>query len=180
MGVCAARSLCPLELQGLYSAVSVSLSLSTVAPCSSSVGVMGDPEQDLNSMVVPHSVASGVYDYSETQDSHVYHENTGDGYKNKMGGGVTKEEIKEMSRMWWDGETDRWSTDAEFSELRNEGYKIMLGGCQYRLEQREAFNFDCQHIVYGRNVGDNTQCVVAHSDYTVCIAVSDPEEGKQC
>ena len=72
---------------------------------------MGDPEQDLNSMVVPHSVsylemiqllceppcllqvASGVYDYSETQDSHVYHENTGDGYKNKMGGGVTKEEV---------------------------------------------------------------------------------------
>ena len=33
--------------------------------------------------------------------------------------------------------------------------------------------------MYGRNVGDNTQCVVAHSDYTVCIAVSDPEEGNQ-
>ena len=33
--------------------------------------------------------------------------------------------------------------------------------------------------MYGRNVGDKTQCVVAHSDYTVRTAVSGLGEGNQ-
>ena len=81
--------------------------------------------------------------------------------------------------MWWDGESDGWSTDAEFQGLRDEGFKIILGGCQYSLEQRKAFgDSDMQHVIHGRNVGNNTPCVVAHSDYFVLIAVSDPDEGQ--
>ena len=56
----------------------------------------------------------------------------------------------------------------------------MLGGCQYSLEQRNTFgDEDMQHVIHGRNFADNTQCVVAHSDFYVLIVVSDPEEGQQ-
>merc|ERR1711998_92229 len=137
---------------------------------------MGDPASDYNSLVMPYSVAGGIYDFSGTQDNHAYTE---------VSQSVSKAEIADWTRMWWDGQSDAWTTDAQFDASRKDEsnpFKLVIGGNEYRIMRRATFGEgDQQHVIFGRSKNKDlkTGCVVAHSDYTVCAAVYDEEAGQK-
>merc|ERR1712195_392488 len=79
---------------------------------------MGDPASDFASLVGPYSVAGGIYDFSGTQENHAYHENQGPA--NGMKSAVSKAEIADWTRLWWDGQSDAWTTDAQFDASRKD------------------------------------------------------------
>jgi len=94
---------------------------------------MGDPASDFNSLVGPYSIAGGIYDFSGTQESHIYHENQGPA--NGMKAGVTKAEIADWTRLWWDGQSNSWTTDAVFDFPRKDEanpFELVIGGIDYR------------------------------------------------
>merc|ERR1711988_620233 len=143
---------------------------------------MGDPASDYCSLVAKMAAGGGgIYDFSGTQENHVYYEEPG----SECGAGVSKEEIKEWTRMWWDGQSDQWTTEAEFTQGRkdaNNPFKMMIAGQDYRIMRRNAFGEgDQQHILFGRskNKDKKTGCCIAHSDYTVCLGVYDEDEGQR-
>merc|ERR1712146_247103 len=143
---------------------------------------MGDPASDYASLVTKFAAGGGgIYDFSGTQENHVYYEEPG----SECGGGVSKEEIKEWTRMWWDGQSDQWTTDAEFITARkdaNNPFKLVIAGKDYRIMRREVFGEgDQQHVVFGRSKDKEkkTGCVLAHSDYTVAMGVYDEEQGQK-
>merc|ERR1711865_424546 len=86
---------------------------------------MGDPASDFASLVGPYSVAGGIYDFSGTQENHAYHEDQGPA--NGMKSAVTKAEIADWTRLWWDGQSDSWTTDAQFDATRKD--KESKTGC---------------------------------------------------
>merc|ERR1719231_934162 len=58
----------------------------------------------------------------------------------------------------------------------------MIAGKDYRIMRRAAFGEgDKQHIVFGRSKDKDkkTGCVIAHSDYTVTVAVYDEEQNQR-
>merc|ERR1711957_593363 len=79
---------------------------------------MGDPASDFASLVGPYSVAGGIYDFSGTQENHAYHEDQGPA--NGMKSAVSKAEIADWTRLWWDGQSDAWTTDAQFDASRKD------------------------------------------------------------
>lgn len=59
---------------------------------------------------------------------------------------------------------------------------LIVGGNEYRIMRRIAFGEnDSQHAILARskNSDHKTGVVMAHSDYTVCVAVYDEEEGQK-
>merc|ERR1712166_505228 len=95
---------------------------------------MGDPASDFASLVGPYSVAGGIYDFSGTQENHAYHENQGPA--NGMKSAVSKAEIADWTRLWWDGQSDAWTTDAQFDASRKDEanpFKLMIGGIDYTV-----------------------------------------------
>merc|ERR1711918_130374 len=111
-----------------------------------------------------------------TQDNHAYTE---------VSQSVSKAEIADWTRMWWDGQSDAWTTDAQFDASRKDEsnpFKLVIGGNEYRIMRRAAFGEgDQQHVIFGRSKNKDlkTGSVVAHSDYTVCAAVYDEEAGQK-
>merc|ERR1712086_285596 len=144
---------------------------------------MGDPAADYTSLVGPYSVAGGIYDFSGTQENHIYTEIQGP--NNGMKSSVSKAEIADWTRLWWDGQSDSWTTDAQFDTTRKDEanpFKLMIGGIDYRIMRRAKFGEgDQQHVIFGRSKDKDskTGCVVAHSDYTVCAAVYDEEANQK-
>jgi len=154
-------------------------------------------------------IAGGIYDFSGTQDAHGYHENQGPA--NGMKAAVTKAEvcsavflldatiyektsdvlfhqIADWTRLWWDGQSDAWTTEAAFVfSLKNNPpvdnpFKLVIGGVEYRIMRRAGFGEgDCQHVIFGRSKDkeSKTGCVIAHSDYTVCAGVYDEEANQK-
>merc|ERR1711918_331075 len=115
------------------------------------------------------------------QEDFCYHADPG----TECGAGVTKDEITDWVRMWWDGQSDEWTTEAEFLASRgdsNNPFKMMIAGKDYRIMRRAAFGEgDKQHIVFGRSKDKDkkTGCVIAHSDYTVTVAIYDEEQNQR-
>jgi hypothetical protein len=144
---------------------------------------MGDPASDFNSLVGPYTIGGGIYDFSGTQENHVYHENQGPA--NSMKTGVSKAEIADWTRLWWDGQSDAWTTDAQFDVSRKDEsnpFKLVIGGIDYRIMRRAAFGEgDQQHVIFGRSKDkeSKTGCVIAHSDYTVCAGIYDEEANQK-
>merc|ERR1711975_84324 len=86
---------------------------------------MGDPAVDLEKTIMPVACAGGIYDFSGTQANYVYAES---------GVSITQEEIQYLTKAWWDGTSDGWSSDEDFNALLGSGeYKPTLGGCTLRL-----------------------------------------------
>ena len=144
---------------------------------------MGDPASDFQQIVAPHSVAGGIYDFSGTQENHAYYENQGPA--NGMKSAVSKAEIADWTRLWWDGQSDAWTTDAQFDASRKDEanpFKLVIGGIDYRIMRRAAFGEgDQQHVIFGRSRDkeSKTGCVIAHSDYTVAVGVYDEEANQK-
>merc|ERR1711977_23747 len=130
-----------------------------------------DCENDYKTLIKPYAVAGGIYDFSG-QANHVCYEE---------GVSVTKEEIAECVRMWWDGSSEGWSTNDEFQASRKDDsnpFKLVIGGEEYRIMNRQAFgDNDQQHVVLGRSKDKSKKsgCVMAHSDYTVTVGIYDEE-----
>eukprot|EP00656_Telonema_subtile_P011682 TRINITY_DN157_c0_g1_i1.p1 TRINITY_DN157_c0_g1~~TRINITY_DN157_c0_g1_i1.p1 ORF type:complete len:165 (-),score=40.45 TRINITY_DN157_c0_g1_i1:303-797(-) len=141
---------------------------------------MGDPASDFASVISPYTVAGGIFDFSGTQENFQYTwvNDAGD----KGGGAVTQEEVKEWTRFWWDGSSDEWTTDADFAKMRGDQsnpLKLVVGGVEYRIMKRVNFGEnDGQHVILGRSKNSDwkTGCVLAHSDYTVCVGIYDEDE----
>merc|ERR1712072_398345 len=143
---------------------------------------MGDPASDYGSLVQSYAAGGGgIYDFSGTQENHAYHEDAG----TECGSGVTKAEIADWVRMWWDGSSDSWTTEAEFDASRkdaNNPFKLQVAGNDYRIMRRAAFGEgDTQHVIFGRskNKDKKTGCVLAPSDYTVAVGVYDEEANQR-
>merc|ERR1711998_328765 len=102
--------------------------------------------QATTALIGPYSVSGGIYDFSGTQDNHVYHE---------TGVSVSKAEIADWTRMWWDGQSDSWTTDAQFQASRKDEtnpFKLVIGGKDYRIMRRATFGEgDQQHVIFGRS-----------------------------
>merc|ERR1712146_726566 len=69
---------------------------------------MGDPAVDLEKTIMPVACAGGIYDFSGTQANYVYAES---------GVSITQEEIQYLTKAWWDGKSDGWSSDEDFNAL---------------------------------------------------------------
>merc|ERR1711935_520820 len=136
---------------------------------------MGDPSADYTGVIAPYSIAGGIFDFSGTQAEMQYIFVDGG---EKGGSAPTKAEIDELVRCWWDGSSDSWMTDKEFMASQSD-IKLKIGGIEYRLMRRIPFgDNDSQHVILGRskNKDHKTGIVIAHSDYTVAIAIYDEEE----
>merc|ERR1712159_327596 len=86
------------------------------------VNMGSDPAQDFNDILSAYSVGGGIYYFSGTQANHVYHE---------QGVSVSKAEIAEWVRMWWDGKSDNWTSDKEFADARKDAsnpFQLQLVG----------------------------------------------------
>merc|ERR1712167_186339 len=83
---------------------------------------MGDPASDFNSLVGPYTIGGGIYDFSGTQENHVYHENQGPA--NSMKTGVSKAEIADWTRLWWDGQSDARTSPTHSSWLLAESNTV--------------------------------------------------------
>merc|ERR1712072_158558 len=141
---------------------------------------MGDPVKDYAGIIAPLSVAGGIFDFSNTQAEMCFTWVNDAGEKG--GSQPTKEEVAGWSQFWWDGTSDAWTSAAQFDASRNQfndKHLFMVGGNEYRIMKRIAFgDNDEQHVVLGRSKNKEwkTGCVMAHSDYTVCVAVYDEDE----
>merc|ERR1711998_779594 len=133
---------------------------------------MGDCAADLEKTIMPIAVAGGIYDFSGTQASHVYAE---------TGINVTVAEIQELTKGWWDGTAEQWSTDEEFNEAVKKMSAITIGGEEFRVMRRSGFgDGDKCHVVVLKSKKPNSKrnALVAHSDYTCCIGIGDDEQEK--
>merc|ERR1711967_39039 len=136
---------------------------------------MADCGGDYTSIIRGNAAGGGgIYDFSGTQGNHVYFEEDIS---------VTPAEIADWVKQWWDGKSDSWTTDKEWGDSRKNGdFQLFVGGEEYRVMRRATFGEgDKQHIVFGRSKDKDkkTGCVIAHSDYTVTVAVYDEEQNQR-
>merc|ERR1712028_321856 len=96
---------------------------------------MGDPASDFASLVGPYSVAGGIYDFSGTQENHAYHEDQGPA--NGMKSAVSKAEIADWTRLWWDGQSDAWTrpTARHLRPLQGQGEQDWMCDRPLRLHR---------------------------------------------
>eukprot|EP00658_Telonema_sp_P-2_P036521 TRINITY_DN263_c0_g1_i1.p1 TRINITY_DN263_c0_g1~~TRINITY_DN263_c0_g1_i1.p1 ORF type:complete len:170 (-),score=60.80 TRINITY_DN263_c0_g1_i1:307-816(-) len=149
---------------------------------------MGSPADDFASTIEPYCVAGGIFDFSGTQDNHAYTwVNKASPPEKGEASAVTKDEVANWVKMWWDGSSTEWSSKEEFSNMlkakdNEPGYQLHVAGVQYRPMRRNPFGEgDSQHVILARGTNKDfkTGLVLAHSDYTVCVAVYDEEENQK-
>jgi len=124
----------------------------------------------------PSQVAAGVYDFSGT-GTPITFQRCDD---QAVSFDVTPDEIGNLKKLWWDGSSAAWTTDAEFDELLRSGSFIAkIAGEEYRVLKRTPFgDEDSQHYITlkSKKAGSKQGAIVAHADYTAVISIFDEEK----
>lgn len=85
-----------------------------------------------------------------------------------------------MVKGWWDGSSDGWSSEKDYMAMAKD-YKPVIDGQEYVCLGRQAFgDGDCMHVFRckTKKKGDKTMACYAHSDYTLCVALTNEDQGK--
>merc|ERR1711918_3513 len=140
-------------------------------------GRMGDdsPAVNLANCIMPCAVAGGIYDFSGTQASHVYAEE---------GQAVPVEEVKHWSKGWWDGSSSSWSSEEEYNDLIRKQppeYMPTIAGENFVVLRRTEFpdTGGCHAFTMKTKTPNSKRgAIMAHSDYTVVVAIFDDDKAK--
>merc|ERR1712054_116121 len=92
---------------------------------------------------------------------------------------ITLTTTQNMTKLWWDGSSAAWTTDAEFNEVRG-SLVLKIAGEEFRIIKREAFgDEDQQHLIVAKTKtqGSKKGALIAHANYTVCVSLFDDDAG---
>merc|ERR1711924_349225 len=95
-----------------------------------------------------------------------------------MGGqSVTADEVKFWTKGWWDGVSDGWSTDDEFTAVMRGEYAPTIGAPFRALKRRSFGDGDCMHLIsLAGKENKKLFAAVAHSDFTCVSLVGDKDK----
>merc|ERR1712025_308677 len=113
----------------------------------------------------PSQLAVGVYDFSSTYAATFVH-SADDDYAFEL----SQAEIQNLTKLWWDGSSANWTTDAEYQDLMRSGsFVATIAGEEYRVIKRGAFgDEDQQHLVVlkTKTSGSKRGALISHANYT--------------
>merc|ERR1712006_76782 len=111
----------------------------------------------------PSQLAVGVYDFSSTYAATFVH-SADDDYAFEL----SQAEIQNLTKLWWDGSSANWTTDAEYQDLMRSGSFVATFGGE-----------DQQHLIVlkTKTSGSKRGALISHANYTVACSVFDEDKG---
>merc|ERR1712167_462004 len=94
---------------------------------------------------------------------------------------LSQAEIQNLTKLWWDGSSANWTTDAEYQDLMRSGsFVATIAGEEFRVIKRDAFgDEDQQHLIVlkTKTAGSKRGALISHANYTVACSVFDEDKG---